>query len=151
MDPSLFVAVMIVAISAGWCLVSFAVARLGPWSRLAQRYPTLDCAVGRRYRIVSLQSGWLTYNNCLCAVASETHLTLKTWLPFRLFHPPFTLPRTAVTNVHRRKLMFWSSVSFRIDNFDLKLYGSVAGAEFWNEVEPSEKAVPLSQSDESRA
>jgi hypothetical protein len=115
--------------------IMFALAHLGPWHRLATQYPADDPPHGTRYRFVSLGCGWVGYNNGLDAVATDDRLTLRVMPPFDwilLFHPPFTLPRSAVHDVQFSRVLGWiPCVTFQVAGFKLRLHGGVVQSEFW--------------------
>ncbi len=125
----------VVGILALWLVLSvaglFLMSRFGPWAKLARLYPHDDSFVGKTYWFVSLTYGLISYSNCLTATANSDRLSLRIIPPFGAFHPPFTLPRSAVSNVTTRRILFIRSVTFRVGDYHLRLFGSVANAPFW--------------------
>ena len=67
--------------------------------------------------------------------ATDDRLTLRVMPPFDwflLFHPPFTLPRSAVHGVQFTHVLGWiPCVTFRVAGFRLRLHGSVVKSAFW--------------------
>jgi hypothetical protein len=107
---------------------------LGPWQRLAAQFPLENHALGAtRYWPVSLKAGLASYGNCLIVEADADWLTLIPMFIVRPFHPPITLPRSAVSQIHIDRFWFVRWVSFVVDDRPLQLYGRVVTSDFWNE------------------
>ena len=99
-----------------WILVSFVIARIGGWSRLAKVYPaqanTLD---GESWRFQSILMRWATgYNNCVTVGANPLGLGLSVLFLLRIGHPPLLFPWSdiAIRRV-KKSLFFPAMIEFR--------------------------------------
>lgn len=83
-------------------VVGRTIARVGTWATLARRYPAIE-GVGfdRGARVISLGLGrpWMRLNNCVEAVADESHLHMRIGLPGTGDGRPVSIPWEAVTSV----------------------------------------------------
>jgi hypothetical protein len=131
MQPLTFLILFAVVFPVVWFGGLYLISVIGPWRKLSQEYPCIESVAGTSHWFVSLRVGPISYSNCLTAVSNTDHLTLMVLKPFRPFHPPFTLPRTAVTHVETGRFLFVPTVSFMIGDHELRLFGSVATSEFW--------------------
>lgn len=136
MEPIEFAIILGIAFPIVWFVGLYVMATFGPWSRLTKRYPHNKSVTGTSYWFVSLAAGWFSYSNCLTAVANRDYLTLRIILPFRLFHPPVSIPRSAVSHVTKNRFLFVSSVTFQLRNHELRLFGRVAESAFWQSPPP---------------
>ena len=131
MDPLTIVILFAVVFPIVWVGGLYLISSIGPWGQLSQEYPHVESVAGTSHWFVSLKVGPISYSNCLTAVSNPDHLTLTVLMPFRPFHPPLTLPRTAVTHVETGRFLFVPTVSFMIGDTELRLFGSVATSVFW--------------------
>ena len=118
--------------------VLYVISVIGPWSFLARHYPHDKSVQGRSYWFVSMSAGLVSYSNCLTVIANDEFLTIKPLLPFRPFHPPLTLPRSAIQYVMKARFIFVQTVSFSVAGRELRLFGSVATATFWTNEDTKE-------------
>lgn len=91
------ISIWIIVIAIGWMI-----SRVGAWSKLAQRYPAIDgIDFDRGARVISLGLGspWMRVNNCIEAIADESHLHLRIGLPGAGAGRPVSIPWEAVTSV----------------------------------------------------
>ncbi|MGH2374255.1 MAG: hypothetical protein ACRDIC_12430, partial [bacterium] len=62
-----------------WCTVSFFLATLGGWRRLAEAYRSNGSFEGQRWRFRSARMRWgVNYGNCLTFGANTSGLTFRT-------------------------------------------------------------------------
>lgn len=132
MEPAIFIAIFVVAFPVLWVSGLYITADYGPWRTLAKLYPHDETATGTSYWFASLSMGLFSYKNCLTATANSEQLTLRVILPFRPFHPPVTIPRSAVSHVIQGRYGFLSSVRFQVADYDLRLLGGIATSTFWH-------------------
>jgi len=114
-----------------WIGVLFVGAAVGPWRSLATQYPVDREFSGTRFMFLSLGSGLSSSSHCICDVVNDDHLTLPIGFLFRPFHPPFTIPRSAICDVVPGRFLFIHHVEFCVSGKKLKLYGSVTTSPFW--------------------
>src|ERR1051325_903823 len=89
------------------CTVSFIVATLGGWRRLAEVYRLEGTFEGVRWRFKSGRMRWgANYNNCLTVGANERGLYLAVLFPFGLFHPRLFVPRSDVGVTQKKGWVF---------------------------------------------
>jgi hypothetical protein len=131
MEMAFFLPLFVTAFPSVWVGALYIVSIIGPWSFLARHYPHDETVRGTSYRVVSMSAGLVSYSSCLTAIANDEFLTIKPLLPFRPFHPPFTLPRSAIHDVLTARFLFFRTVSFSVAGRELRLFGSVATATFW--------------------
>lgn len=99
-----------------WILVSFIIARIGGWWRLAKVYPaqanTLD---GESWRFQSIQMRWATgYNNCVTVGTNPLGVGLSVLFLLRIGHPPLLFPWSDITVRRVKKSRFFPSmIEFR--------------------------------------
>jgi hypothetical protein len=131
MQPLSFVVLLSAVIPIVWIGSLYLISLIGPWGALSKQYPYVESISGTSHWFVSLKAGPVSYSNCLTAVSNSRYLTLRALLPLRPFHPPITLPRSAVTNIVIDRFLFVPTVSFMICDQELRLFGSVASSAFW--------------------
>lgn len=131
MEMEFFLPLFVVAFPIVWVGVLYVISVIGPWSFLARHYPHDKSVQGTSYWFVSMSAGLVSYSNCLTVIANDEFLTIKPLLPFRPFHPPFTLPRSAIPDVLTARFLFFPTVSFSVAGRELRLFGSVTTATFW--------------------
>ena len=99
-----------------WILVSFMIARIGGWWRLAKVYPaqanTLD---GESWRFQSIQMRWAAgYNNCVKVRTNSLGVGLSVLFLLRIGHPPLLFPWSDITVRRVKKSRFFPSmIEFR--------------------------------------
>jgi len=90
-----------------WCTVSFVLATIGGWRRLAEAYRFEGTFEGSQWRFTSARIRWgVNYNGCLTIGANERGLYVAVLLPFRLAHPPLFIPWSDVGVTEQRGLVF---------------------------------------------
>jgi hypothetical protein len=86
-----------------WIFVCKILSRTGGWQRLAQAYGPNGVPVqGTRFRFRSGAFGSVNYSSVLMLEAGVQGLAFEVFLPFRVAHPPFSVP--------------WSDISFASRN-----------------------------------
>jgi hypothetical protein len=89
-----------------WCGLMIAIARLGGWIPLAQKYRATEPFEGGLWHFQKAQFRWsCNYGGILTVGANTTGLYLRTVLLFRPGHPPLFIP-WAETKIEMKK-SFW--------------------------------------------
>jgi len=137
-DIWLTVIILLIAFPLLWCGILFSMSRVGPWQTLASQFPFVPADDHEWYWINHLGCRAGYYGNCLYALVTPDHITLKAILPFRPFHPPITIPRSAIRDVVVYTNGWWTpSVSFEAAGQRLTLSSTLAKASLWRTEPPS--------------
>ena len=147
MEMAFFLPLFVVAFPIVWVGALYVVSMIGPWNFLARHYPHDETVRGTSYRFVSMSAGLVSYSNCLTVIANDEFPTIKPLPPFRPFHPPFTLPRSAIHDVLTARFLFFRTVSFSVVGRELRLFGSVATATFWRNKRTTESRAAEHRTD----
>jgi hypothetical protein len=84
---------IILVILVCWVGISYVIAHIGGWFRLARFYRFSGAFLGERWRFQSAQMRWkVGYNNCLTVGASPEGLYLSVMFILRFGHPPLFVP-----------------------------------------------------------
>jgi hypothetical protein len=75
-----------------WVMVSWLIAMIGGWSRLAGHYRASSDFLGQTWNMCSGRMGISNYNGVLTIGANSNGLHLAVLLPFRVGHPPLFIP-----------------------------------------------------------
>ncbi len=76
-----------------WVIISYVIAHIGGWFRLARFYRFSNVFLGKRWRFQSAQIRWkVGYNNCLTVGASPEGLYLSVMFILRFGYPPLFVP-----------------------------------------------------------
>jgi len=89
-----------------WVMVSFFIALLGGWSRLAAHYRFQAEFTGKKWRFQSARFRLTGYNNCLTIGSNYYGLYLAMFLPFRIGHPPLLIPWSDITTTEHKGWLF---------------------------------------------
>jgi hypothetical protein len=89
-----------------WCAVTYLLALMSGWRRLAAHYAADMPAGGQRFRFRSAKSGLVRYNHCLNFAVTPAGLHLWLLPPFRLGSPPLLVPWTDLSAMPTREFMF---------------------------------------------
>ena len=83
----------VVVFAAFWALMSYVIAMIGGWTRLAEDYRANNAFEGKRWRFqsASMRLG-TSYGNVLTVGAGPEGLSLEVFLLFRFGHPPLLIP-----------------------------------------------------------
>lgn len=85
-------------------------ARVTGWRTLSRRYPALDGRSGKRiWPGYAWFRGLGLYTNTVYLKAGATHLHFQMIPPFRVAHPPFSVPWTDIS-AERQRHWWWSSL-----------------------------------------
>ncbi|NPC71954.1 hypothetical protein D7Y27_34350 [Corallococcus sp. AB004] len=108
-------------------LVSYVLAAMGGWRRLARDY-RLDKGGGFPCRsFVSGEVGGVSYGNCLTLGGDARGLYLAAFFLFRLGHPPLCIPWADVHDRVRERRLFlfsWDTFSVGPDRVKLRIPSS---------------------------
>jgi hypothetical protein len=89
-----------------WCAITYLLALMSGWRRLATHYAADLPVGGQRFRFRSAKSGLVRYNHCLNFAATTAGLHLWLLLPFRIGSPPLLVPWAEVSAAPVREFMF---------------------------------------------
>jgi hypothetical protein len=96
LDPTWFVPLFII----GWCTVLAFLSFVGGWYGLSQQYPDQRRMREKTYRFASMGLGRgyfpVSYGYCISVHVDAEGLAVSVLLPFRIFHPPFFIPWSAI-------------------------------------------------------
>lgn len=88
-DPQQF----LLAFAVLWVLMSYVLAMIGGWARLAEDYRANSAFEGQRWRFQSASMRLGTgYSNVLTVGAGPEGMSLEVFLLFRIGHPPLLIP-----------------------------------------------------------
>jgi hypothetical protein len=113
-------------------------AKIGPWGRLARRYPETQLVEGEDYRWNSLHCGLASYSLCVRARVGDDQIRLWLVWPFSWYHPPLVLPRQALRVVRRACTPVFSHLIAQVDEFELRLSGPMLRHPFFEEPRPAD-------------
>ena len=114
-----------------WTGVVFLLSRVGGWARLAERFGADGPGEGQAFN-------WSTayfrltcsYRHCLTVTLSELGIHLVPIFVFRIGHKPLFIPWSAIAELQRRRILFYSSVKLNLKDPDaggpasITFYGS---------------------------
>jgi len=89
-----------------WCAVTYLLAFMSGWRRLAAHYAADLPTGGYRFRFRSAKSGLIRYNHCLNFAVGPRGLHLWLLPPFRLGSPPLLVPWADVSAALHRDFLF---------------------------------------------
>lgn len=92
-----------------WLFVCFVISRLG-WNQFAVVYASPTRPPGRSWSVPGAGfgvAGAARYNSVVRAIPTDEGLYLYTFILFRAFHHPFTLPWSSIERVERYQ-MWWT-------------------------------------------
>lgn len=119
-----------------WIVIGFLTQILGPWRRLVSQYPVNQwLPTVSKAHFVSMDRGLMSYGNCLTIDFSDDTMTVRMGLICLPFHPPFTVPRSAIRNVHRGRLLFINWMTFWVDDCRFLLWGPNTRTRFFDGME----------------
>jgi hypothetical protein len=111
-----------------WIAVGFIVAQLSGWAELAHHYRATNRFEGRKLRFRSSKMRLnMQYNNCLTVGLNAQTMYLAVLLPFRIGHPPLTIPWNEVTTA-TGKTLWWTWTEFRFQQAPsvwIRFYGKL--------------------------
>jgi hypothetical protein len=112
--PSLFYFIVLVALF--FSTIQLSVSFLGGWREIARQFPARRQTASRSFSLQNGCVGEFSYKACLSVHTSVEGISVGILFPFRLGHPPFFIPWSAIHNVVTLE-SFWSrSVRFDIGN-----------------------------------
>lgn len=112
-----------------WVAIMAGVVWLGPWSRLVAKYPLNE--LNRpllRARMVSMHCCYTSYGNCLTLDLDDHQLTVRA-MPGLFFHPPWTVPKSAIRQLTTGQFWGWNWIQFWVDDAKFLLWGPWARPE----------------------
>ena len=89
-----------------WCGVSFMLAQISGWSRLAARFRTADAPEGRALFMQPGRIGAVRYSSCLTVHVAERGMYLAVFPLWRVGHPRLFIPWAEFHNLRRTRSMF---------------------------------------------
>jgi hypothetical protein len=109
MDLSGFAPYFVAGFVALWVVVSILMSHLSGWRRLAQHYPAAATPEGRSLW-VGLVLRWVAYRGIVRLKTGHSHLHFSVALPWRIAHPPFSVPWGDISGVPDR---YWGFPAVR--------------------------------------
>jgi len=104
---------LVLVILVCWACISYVIAHIGGWFKLARFYRLSGAFLGERWRFQSAQLRWkIGYNNCLTVGASPEGLSLSVMFILRFGHPPLFVPWGDIS-VNVIKGFFYPVLEFR--------------------------------------
>jgi hypothetical protein len=101
--------------AAGWCVVMFAISRIGGWGALASKYRATSVPDGKRFWFQSATLGSMKYGSCLTVVVGSAGLYLAVFAPFRMGHPPLLIPWTELHGLREKRFLWlWRLVEMQV-------------------------------------
>lgn len=89
-----------------WTLATFIVSKMG-WSNLANKYKLEQHKKFERIGFTSASINKANYSNALILYKNKEGLSIKTALPFRLFHPQIFIPWSEIKEVKSKDVLFF--------------------------------------------
>jgi hypothetical protein len=119
-----------------WLVIAFFAVTFGPWRRLVSRYPVNQWVptVSKAY-FVSMDCGLMSYGNCLVIDFSDDTMTVRMGANMLPFHQPFMVPKTAIQNFRRGRLLFIDWIKFQVDDCRFLLWGPNTRTNFFDGLE----------------
>jgi hypothetical protein len=121
LEPQYFVPLFV----AVWIAVSGLLSHMGGWRSLAAMYPDQGAADGETFRFASMSLGKglfpVNYGSCLSVRVGVRGIRLATLIFFRLFHPPFFIPWSAVSTCKDEKFFFLKQTAVYLTAPDTRL------------------------------
>lgn len=127
-----------------WCGVSFLLAHLSGWSRLAARFRTADEPKGRPLFMQPGRIGMVRYTRCLTLHLAEGGMYLAVFPLCRPGHPRLFIPWAEFNNLRQTRSMFFDCVEATIGRPPITkvlLPPNVFPPELLKELRRDEKAV----------
>lgn len=119
-----------------WIVIGYVTPILGPWRRLVSQYPVIQWSpTVSKAHLVSMECGWVSYGNCLTIDFGEDAMTVRMGFLLLPFHPPFTVPKSAIRHVRRGRLLFINWLTFWVDDCRFLLWGPNTRTRFFNGVD----------------
>ena len=104
----------IVSLPLLWYGVSFLLAHLSGWSRLATRFRAADAPRGRSLFMQPGQVGMVRYTSCLTLHLAEGGMYLAVFPLYRLGHPRLFIPWAEFHDLRQTRRMFFDFVEATI-------------------------------------
>jgi len=95
--PSLFYFIVLVALF--FSTIQLSVSFLGGWREIARQFPARRQTASRSFSLQNGCVGEFSYKACLSVHTSVEGISVGILFPFRLGHPPFFIPWSAIHNV----------------------------------------------------
>ena len=106
-----------VAVVFWLAFVSWFLAVIGGWRRLAEHYTTREPADGKIYSMQTAVVGQVNYRSCLTIALSPVGLRLAMWPMFLpLGHPAILIPWTEFHDIRERRSFFMTLEEVTIGN-----------------------------------
>ncbi len=129
------VTLVITLLLSMWFVIGYLSPMIGPWGRLVSQYPVNQWSpTVSKAHFVSMDRGLMSYGNCLTIDFSDDTMTVRMGFLLLPFHPPFTVPKSAIRDVRRGRLLFIDWITFRVDDCRFLLWGPNARTRFFDEL-----------------
>ncbi len=89
-----------------WVLISYTLSAMGGWKGFANCYSENDTFVGEKWYMQSIKVGLVNYGSCVTLGANMQSLYMAVLLPFRLGHPPLSIPYSDIEGIEAKGLVF---------------------------------------------
>jgi hypothetical protein len=112
---------------------------VGGWYELSQQYPDQRRMREKTYRFASMGLGRgyfpVSYGHCISVHVDAEGLAVSVLLPFRIFHPPFFIPWSAIAECKQERFWFLIHKAVYVikPKTRLSFHGRVAAAidDYW--------------------
>ena len=102
-----------------WMGIVYLISRVGGWARLAERYAAQGPATGDAFRMCTARLSHLgNYRNSLNLTVSGSGIHLQPLFIFSTGHDPLFIPWNAVTDLKKRKMLFFTSAQLSVRSDD---------------------------------
>lgn len=134
-------ALLALVIPGLWIFMSFMLSLIGGWRALSDNYLADGPFEGSNRAWQSISVYYfvfypVSYGNMVTMGASDKLVNLSVWFPFRLFHPPISIPYSEMRGVERR-ILFIKTIVIRAEkNPNVKIGISKKQAD-WIEIQSS--------------
>ena len=112
--PEAFVLVLVIGSVAFWCFLSFLLAFVSGWRRLAHSFGSDRPPSGKAFTWQTGIVGVVSYNRCLNIHVAREGLFLSAASLFRVGHKPLLIPWTAISNEEPTQILWANLTRFQV-------------------------------------
>ncbi len=105
---------ILLLIPLAWCAVSFMLARLSGWTRLAKYYRHDEFLPDETGRFRSASLGVIQYSSCLMFSVNDAGLRIAIFPLLRLGHPPLVIPWDQIHHIEAENRLYSQRVKLSI-------------------------------------